>query len=84
MAHWGDVDQNLRDAVKNGALSPNEARMIQSDRDMRDSGKLVVIQAAPGADYLSQEQADLLKASVKDATGAGRVLILPPGYSLQG
>lgn len=82
MGAWVDVEKSLMDVVHSGALTPAEARMVQKDRDAKKSGKLVVIQGAPGSMALSQEYANKLVAAVKEATGAGRVIILPPGYYL--
>lgn len=72
----------LRDLVWDRILTREEADVIQR---MRDSGAVpfVTVTANGSADPLTEDQCARLIAMVKEATGASKVLFLPPGYSLE-
>lgn len=78
-----EIPVSLKEAVRNGIISISEARMIVRSRDGQAPAQVAVVEAAPGADYLSAEVSDALRNAVKEATGVEKVLIMPPGYSLR-
>lgn len=71
----------LRDAVWNGFLSLDEAKMIRTKRESK-LHKVVFVSCDKEVPEMCPERRDALVEAIKRKTGATEVAFLPPGYTI--